>query len=171
VWLSLITALAGFFGALVGALAAVIGPWWLRRSDRTATVEADRAEARRVAVVNWVEAVLNLSMQLDDEGIERKVKANRAVAELTSRLLPAEKRVDEWIHGLGAYAKSSVDQSIRFSAFSMAGMVLIAWQRGDLDQSKLKPFTIVWDSERMEHAAAIREDWPDRSTLRMAWAK
>ncbi|MHA6695630.1 hypothetical protein [Homoserinimonas sp. A520] len=169
---SLIAAGAGFFGALVGAIAAVLGPWWLRRSDRTSSERAAHLESRRAAIVEYVDAQVSLAnhvVEADEETKARAIRANRALAELTSRLLPGERAVDDWLHGLGVYGAISTDTRIRTWGFGFAGRILLSWHRGETTVAELRPFRIVISEGTV--SSIFVNDWPTGKEMTMDGAK
>lgn len=150
--IALITAVAGFGGALLGAAGAVFGPWWLARSERRAQQRRDQLEARRLAIAGWIDTQIALTNHLvpgDARTAELTAAANRATTELGSRLSSSERNVDTFIHGLMSYVAhpSISDVNMRRAYISQAGRLLIAWHRGDADNSYLEPFTMNNDYE------------------------
>jgi len=144
--ISLITASAGFFGALLGAVSAVFGPWWLRRSDRLAEASATRAEERRVAIVEWIDAHVYLNLYPnrdpgDPELLSRTQRVNSATTTLTSRLTAKEEALVDWLAGLsGAADKYHGQDYLNF--LSVGSQLLLSWHRGTKKLSDMKPFTM-----------------------------
>ncbi|MRG58288.1 hypothetical protein GE115_00130 [Agromyces sp. CFH 90414] len=160
--IALITAAAGFLGALVGALGAVVGPWWLQRSSRAADDERRRLESRRVAIVEWTEANIATTFAAGTEKADAAVARSwKAQAEISSLV---EKPVEDFIHGVNYYATAGVDDTTRLNAFGSAGRMLTAWHRGDIPVTELQPFLI-----RMDLGAAMefRNEWPTQDEIRM----
>jgi len=160
--IALITAGAGFFGALLGAVGAVIGPWWVRRSDRLAEAEANRRTERRDAIVEYVDAQVALTGVIDDVDRRKEAsrRANASLTLLTSRLEPGEKPVDDWLHGLGTYAVRGLSAGYRQMAFGTAGRMLLAWHRGDISMNDLKPYLL-------HHSGGmiVRDSWPSKQEV------
>jgi hypothetical protein len=163
--IALITAFAGFSGALSGAVAAVIGPWWLRRSDRVATSAAEARELRRLALVEWVDAELAyLAGQTDDvaERAEPAARFHRATMVIASRLTPDEEPVLDWLAGL-ASASDELDSNSGRSMLSVGTQMIFQWHRGTLPVEKLVPFHLV--SRADNRVRITRGSWRDLPTV------
>lgn len=151
---SLITAGAGFFGALLGAVGAVFGPWWLRRSERRSETDRADKEARRSAIVEYIDAQVALANHIspaDEETARRALRANAALVELSS--LIEDEGVAEWLHGLGGMSKTT-DSDFRRYAYGTGGRLLTAWHHGNIGPDKLKPFMVY------KKGFEFREEWP-----------
>jgi hypothetical protein len=167
--LTLITALAGFLGALLGAVAAVIGPWWLKKSDRKAATESERIEARRAAIVEWVHASIALAGQpdpADPKLLDLQVRANQASVELLSRLRGTEFAVAKWINDVGVFGSHEVARDVRLRAYSEAAEMIMDWHRGNRGQDQLRPFQIVRVEQDGELVGVFSERWPSRFEVR-----
>jgi len=147
--IALITALAGFFGALLGAAGAVVGPWWLSRSERNAQVAAEGLELRRVAIVNWFDAKIDMASTAEDpnpsqeEAHARTGRENRAGTELASRISADDEAVVAWMSGV-SYVVSTLPAGAQIAFISAAQDLLFRWHRGTLPTSSLKPFELVY---------------------------
>jgi hypothetical protein len=143
--ISLITALAGFSGALLGALAAVVGPWWLRRSDRLATEKSGSLEARRLAIVEWLDSQISLMNHLEIGGTETPALAertNHATFNLLSRFSREEDAVGKWMLSLQLAAEIVGEPGNR-EYFNVGGQMLLEWQAGVRSTEQVVPFIIV----------------------------
>lgn len=154
VLVALITAGSGILGALLGAIAAVVGPWWLKKTELQAERTRNEIEARRKAIVEFSNKKL-ISMQAyhqvfslggkDDSLICKIENANQSANELYSYIKKEDGAVKKWINGMGFRAISekpaSMDDLVKIDAFLGIGIqYLIAWHVGELRTSDLRPF-------------------------------
>jgi hypothetical protein len=147
--IALITALAGFFGALLGAASAVVGPWWLSRSERKAQVAAETLEMRRLAIVEWFDAKVDMAASAEDpkpsqeQAHARTVRGNRAGTELASRISAEDEAVVAWMSGV-SYVVTTLPAKEQIAFIGVAQDLLFRWHRGTLSTSRLKPFELVY---------------------------
>lgn len=143
---ALITAFAGFAGALVGAAAAVFGPWWLHKAQREAEARDAAAEARRLAIVTWTDANVALANAIeakDEKAIAKwALAANAAQTEVLSRLDRDDTAVRVYLSQATSTLSFYEDVEARRTAAARAGAALLAWHLGVEDHVKLTPYVI-----------------------------
>jgi len=169
--IALITAGSGVLGALLGAAGAVVGPWWVKRSEIIAEKQQRETESRRKAIVDFANKKL-ISMQAyhqvfslggKDEALLEKIEnANISANELYSLISKEDSALKDWINKMGFKAFSikpkSVQELVKIDTFLGVGVqYIIAWHVGELSTSDLKPFGLnanlepvwldAWDSE------------------------
>lgn len=120
--IALVTALAGFGGALLGAAGAVFGPWWLQKTERAARERAEQFEVRRAAIVEWTRVQIRLAGEPDPDTIrDLAAQAIAAQAALTSHLAKGQHAVEDFVHGVNVYATMHVDDDLRRSGTGLPG--------------------------------------------------
>ncbi|WP_353809142.1 hypothetical protein [Agromyces sp. SYSU T00194] len=166
--LSLIAASAGVLGALLGAAGAVFGPWWLSRAQHDRDLERERREALRLAVVEWVNAHIDMANRMDkgESPGEAAGRMNRALTEISSRLVPGDRPVETWVHGTGAYSSAAASAGLRRRAYGSAGRMLLAWNRGEVKAGELRPFHLVYSADGRQAGTTSIGRWPTTDELR-----
>jgi len=169
--IALITAGSGVLGALLGAAGAVVGPWWVKRSEIIAEKQQFEMERRRKAIVDFANKKL-ISMKAyhqvfslggKDEDLQEKIEnANISTNELYSLISKEDSALKDWVNNMSFKAftiKPSSDQElVKVDVFLGVGVqYIIAWHVGELSTSELKPFGLnanlepvwldTWDSE------------------------
>ena len=174
VLIALISAASGVFGALFGALGAVIGPWWLKKLELGAERERSYLDARRAAIVAFSNAKLDVMREyhqvfvLGGSGMGKLTEAignaNKTATELFSLIKKEDASVKKWINSMGHKSlmlkPKTIEELSRVDAFLGIGVQhLIAWHVGELVTSELRPFGLdkscesVWLKE-------WNEPWP-----------
>ena len=120
--IALITAGSGVLGALVGAAGAVIGPWWVKRSEILAEKHQRELENRRKAIVDFANKKLTsmqayhqvFSLGATDESLLEKIeRANVSVNELYSLIGKDDSRLKVWTNKMGFKAFSIKPKSVQ----------------------------------------------------------
>ena len=169
--IALITAGSGVLGALLGAAGAVVGPWWVKRSEIVAAKKQREAESRRKAVVDFANKKLIsmrayhqvFSLGVKDEYLLDKIEnANISANELYSLISKEDSALKDWINKMSfkafAIKPKSAQELMKIDAFLRVGVqYIIAWHVGELSASEFKPFGLNsnlepvwlddWDSE------------------------
>lgn len=152
--IALISAGSGVFGALLGAIAAVFGPWWLKKKEVAAEIERNYLEARRLAIVDYANKKMD-SIQAyhqvfvlgsDNENLNESINAaNKSVAELYSLIKSEDAYVKDWINKMSykviSLKPKNIDEISKADAFLGIGIQhLISWHTGEIKTSDLQPF-------------------------------
>jgi len=108
VQISLITAASGLFGALLGAIAAVVGPWWLKKFEIKSERERDYLASRRTAIIEYANSKLaamqeyqqafRLGGEVGEKTIEALNDANRKSTILFSLIKKEDAGIKDWIN-------------------------------------------------------------------------
>lgn len=145
--IALVAGAAGLIGALVGGAASLATSYFGPKWERERTETAEFRERRRVAIIEWIDAAqkaATAAIQKTDDRPERSAAFNLALSQLTSLLGPDETPVDNFIHGAGSYAGSfKHNRAARGLIIAQAGRFLVAWHRGSVPVSALRPFRLV----------------------------
>lgn len=169
--IALITGLSGVLGALLGAVAAILGPWWIKRQEIDSQQLNAYIEARRRAIVDFANKKL-ISMQAyhqvismggkDEYFFEKIENSNMSANELYSLIKKEDSALKDWINNMSYKAisikPSSIQDLVKIDAFLGVGVqYILAWHVGQFSTSDLKPFGLntdlkpvwldAWDSE------------------------
>lgn len=154
VQIAIISAGSGIVGALFGAAGAVLGPWWLKKTEIKAEREKINMEARRRAIVEYANNKMDamkeyhqvFSFGAKSETLTDKInEANKSATELYSRIKKEDAAVKDWINKMSFRAfsakLSTIKDLIKIDAFLSIGIqYLIAWHVGELSIMDLKPY-------------------------------
>ena len=149
VMIALVTSATGLASGIVGALAAVWGPWLQRRAERREIAETVAVEARRAAIVELVTANLHLTNHLFDDDPETAARASRvnaAFTEFSSRIHRNESSVIDWTTN-ATFLAARLDADDRRVVWHEVGQQLLAWHRKSIDKDALVPFVFDWTNE------------------------
>lgn len=154
VLVAIITAGSGILGAILGASGAVLGPWWVKKTELQAQRAASEIEERRKAIVDFADkksAALTEYHQVfcfgskSDGLIDLTNAANKSSTELYSRIKKDDALVKDWINKMCFRAFASkpktFEELTQINAFFHAGIQhLLSWHVGELSTKGLKPF-------------------------------
>ncbi|WDH77906.1 hypothetical protein PTQ19_10270 [Microbacterium esteraromaticum] len=165
VLIALVAGGAGLIGAIVGGatslLTTYLGPKW----ERTRSEASEFRERRRAAIIEWIDAsqrVANAAVRKAADTPERSADFNLALSQLTSLLSADEAPVDNFLHGVGSYAGTfKTNRGARALVIANAGRMLIAWHRGSLPMSALKPFKLIHASGLNKSSVTFTSNWGD----------
>ena len=173
VHIALITAGSGIVGAALGAIAAVIGPWWVKKTEiNEERARNDKEEMRRALVdlsVKYTEAILEFYQvfsfgKKNSDIVNINNQSNNAITELYSRVKKEDAGFKSWMNGFFARSRAfqikGVEDLGSVSAFVNVGFLhAISWHVGELSTHELKPFGLdaqgntVWLSD-------WNDEWP-----------
>lgn len=167
---ALISAGSGALGAFLGAAGAVIGPWWLKKTDHKKEVH----EARRKSIVDFsVKKIAqvtayNQAFHFGGNG-EDFIRANDAfnisVTDLYSRISSRDSYVKQWINEMSFKLFTIVPKDINdvatMQAFiGIAVQELIAWHSGEKTASDLTPFGLDKKGNKV-NLKTWQDHWPE----------
>lgn len=161
--LALVTAGAGLAGAIVGGLSSLAATYFGPKWERERQDDVEFLERRRLAVIGWIRAGQLLApavVHKRDTRQELAAAFNLAVSELTSLLTSEETAVDNFIHGVSGYSGGfKADEGARALVISNAGRLLIAWHRGSIQASSLRPFKLVHSDGISKSTVVFVDTW------------
>ncbi|WP_300269047.1 hypothetical protein [Microbacterium sp.] len=164
---ALIASASGLLGALLGGATSLATTYFGPKWERQRIEAAEFRERRRAAIIAWIDAAQQVATAAVDKTEDRPKLAaafNLALSQLTSLLSPEENRVDNFIHGASSYAGTFTRNSgARGLIIANAGRMLIAWHRGALHHSKLRPFKLVHDDGLNRSSIVYVESWSDHA--------
>lgn len=162
VQISLITAASGLFGALLGAIAAVVGPWWLKKYEIESERERAYIELRRVAIIEYANSKLaamqeyqkafRLGVGVSENTIEALNDANRKTTALFSLIRKEDANLKNWINKmqfkyLNMPVKTPHELAVADAFLGLGIQHLLSWHVGELRTADMKPFGLNSKSE------------------------
>ena len=173
VQIAYIAAGSAIIGAFLGAVGAVLGPWWLKKTAIEAERKLNEYEARRKAIVDFTNKKIDSMREYhqvfslggtSDTLPDKLDEANKSVTDLYTYIKKEDRAVKDWINKMG-YRTSSIQISsnedlLKADAFLGVGVqYLIAWHVGELATTDLKPYGLDRNNQPVE-LESWEEAWP-----------
>jgi len=161
---ALISAGSGLVGALVGAVAAVVGPAFLQKRQLREARERDRVDRRTASLAEFISALLQSSNFLPPfEGEQKAIpeRVNRALTELQLTLNEAEQPVASYVTNLAREVAMKDTLNGRWGTVNQGGQALTEWARGVISMSDLTPFEFVRIGDSGQLMIHALDRWPN----------
>ena len=139
---ALVSGGSALIGAVVGAVAAVVGPALVARQTSKSLAASSAREARRQAILAWSDAAFAAAAARPPSP-DLIVRHNQTLTILDSQFGPNDVAANEFVYGVSHRMFQLRHSRARFRLIAFASRRLLRWQRGEKNVL-LDPFAVTF---------------------------